>query len=122
MTTRATKNVKTGPEMWDLDGDGKRFAVAVDGVIRFTGSREECEQRLGILTQPTTREQQDKRLGRILGALLLAVLVGVLVPRGTAAAQLFEPRPVFALGNAGDRGGDPALVPNFSKNGGSAPC
>lgn len=87
MTTRASKQQKTGPEMWDLDGDGKRFAVAVDGLIRFAGSREECERRLTLLTLPTTRDEQDKRLGRILGALLLAAVMVGGVPRGTALAE-----------------------------------
>lgn len=97
-TTRASKQAKTGPEMVDIDGDGRRFAVSVDGIIRFTGSREECEKRLEILSRQTTREHQDKSLGRIFGTLLLAFLAGALVPRGTEA-ELFEPRPVFASGD-----------------------
>lgn len=86
-TTRATKQAKTGPEMWDLDGDGKRFAVGVNGVIRFAGSREECEKRLGILIRETTRQQQNKRLGHIFGALAMVVAAALtFVPRGTAWA------------------------------------
>ncbi len=84
-TTRATKQAKTGPEMHDLDGDGRRFAVSVDGIVRFTGSREECEKRLEILTRQTTREEQDKRLGRIFG--VLALIVMALVSRETLAAS-----------------------------------
>lgn len=82
-TSRASKQPKTGPEMRDLDGDGKRWAVSVGGVIRFTGSRDECERRLEILSRPTSRERQDKSLGRIFGAIVLGLMV--LVPRGTNA-------------------------------------
>jgi hypothetical protein len=85
------KQKKAGPEMHDLDGDGRRFAVSVDGVIRFTGSREECAKRLEILSRPSSREQQDRSLGRIFGTLLLIVAgMLTLVPRGTRAESTID--------------------------------
>lgn len=87
MTTRATKQAKTGPEIRDLDGDGRRYALSVDGVIRFTGSREDCENRRRILAPDSTRDYQNHRLGAILRVLLLAALAGLAVPRGTEAAS-----------------------------------
>src|SRR5688572_11952632 len=90
MTTRASKQAKAGPAISDLDGDGRRFAFSVDGVIRFTGSREECEKRFAILTVAPTRDHQNHRLARILRVLLLAGLVGLLVPCGTEAASSID--------------------------------
>lgn len=87
MTTRASKQPKTGPEIWDLDGDGRRYALSVDGLIRFTGSREDCENRLRLLAPASTRDAQNWHLGRALGALVLAALATFAVPRGTEAAS-----------------------------------
>jgi hypothetical protein len=37
------------PEVWDLDGDGRRWAVVVDRRIRWVGSREECQRRVDMM-------------------------------------------------------------------------
>lgn len=41
-----------------------RWAVSLNGVVRFVGSRAECELRAGILTRPNTRQDQDAMLHR----------------------------------------------------------
>jgi hypothetical protein len=58
------KSSKTGIEVWDLDGNGMRCAVALDGVVRYVGSREECMRRAQILVPRGDREQQDLMLVR----------------------------------------------------------
>jgi hypothetical protein len=60
------KPQKTGIEIWSLDGTGMRWAVAVDGLVRFVGSAEQCKQRAEILMPRSDRGRQDKML---LGAL-----------------------------------------------------
>jgi len=57
----------SGPEVWDLDGDGKRHAFSVNGRIIYTGSREECERRYIVHTRPNDREEQDEALKRMFG-------------------------------------------------------
>lgn len=44
-----------------------RWSVSLDGVVRFVGSRADCEQRASILTQPNTRKDQDAMLHRAVG-------------------------------------------------------
>lgn len=97
MSTRATKQPKTGPEVRLLD-DG-RWAVSVDGIIRFTGSREECAKRLEILSRPSSREQQDKSLGRIFGALMLGLL-GLIAAPAWATSTIDTAVPVQGPYNA----------------------
>ena len=49
--------------------DERRYALAVDGVVRYVGSEEECQRRLAMLAPKKDRADQDKalaRLGRIL--------------------------------------------------------
>jgi hypothetical protein len=49
--------------------DGRRYALAVDGIVRYVGSEEECQRRLPMLAPKKDRADQDKalaRLGRIL--------------------------------------------------------
>ena len=58
------KSSKTGIEVWDLEGNGMRCAVALDGVVRYVGSREECMRRAQILVPRSDREQQDLMLVR----------------------------------------------------------
>ena len=45
--------------------DERRYALAVDGVIRYVGSEEECQRRLGMLAPKNERADQDKALGRL---------------------------------------------------------
>ena len=61
---RQMKTRKTGIEIWDLDGSGFRCAVAVDGVIRYVGEREQCVRRAEILVSKQDREYQDRMLVR----------------------------------------------------------
>jgi hypothetical protein len=58
------KSSKAGIEVWDLEGNGMRCAVALDGVVRYVGSREECMRRAQILVPRSDREQQDLMLVR----------------------------------------------------------
>jgi hypothetical protein len=49
--------------------DERRYAVAVDGVVRYVGTEEECQRRVEILAGKTDRAAQDQalvRLGRIM--------------------------------------------------------
>jgi hypothetical protein len=45
--------------------DEMRYAVCVDGVVRYVGSREECERRVAILAPKSDRMAQDKSLARL---------------------------------------------------------
>jgi hypothetical protein len=45
--------------------DEARYAVCVDGVVRYVGSREECERRVVILAPKSDRPAQDKALARL---------------------------------------------------------
>lgn len=58
------KTTKAGIEIWDLDGNGIRYAVARDGLVRYVGTREQCLQRAEILAEPTDRQRQDQMLAR----------------------------------------------------------
>ena len=50
--------------------DDRRYALAIDGIVRYVGSEEECQRRLAMMLAPKKdRADQDKalaRLGRIL--------------------------------------------------------
>jgi hypothetical protein len=49
--------------------DERRYALAVDGIVRFVGSEEECQRRLAILIPKNDRAEQNNalaRLGRII--------------------------------------------------------
>jgi hypothetical protein len=49
--------------------DERRYAIMVDGIVRYVGSEEECQRRLAMLAPNQDRADQDKalaRLGRIL--------------------------------------------------------
>ena len=61
------KTSKTGIQIWDLDGSGFRYAVAVDGVVRYVGEREQCVRRAEILVTRQDREYQDRMLLRAVG-------------------------------------------------------
>ena len=50
--------------------DERRYAIAVDGVVRYVGSQEECERRVAILAPTSDRAAQDQalaRVGRLMG-------------------------------------------------------
>ena len=49
--------------------DERRYALMVDGIVRYVGSEEECQRRLAMMAPNQDRADQDKalaRLGRIL--------------------------------------------------------
>jgi hypothetical protein len=49
--------------------DERRYALDVDGIVRYVGSEEECRRRLATLAPKKDRADQDKalaRLGRVL--------------------------------------------------------
>ena len=58
------KTDKVGIEIWDLDGKGLRCALAVDGLVRYVGRRDQCLRRAQILAVPGDRERQDQMLVR----------------------------------------------------------
>jgi hypothetical protein len=45
--------------------DERRFAVAVDGIVRYVGSRDECERRVAIMLPKRYRAAQDQALQRL---------------------------------------------------------
>jgi len=45
--------------------DEARYAVYVDGIVRYVGSREECDRRVAILAPKRDRPAQDKALARL---------------------------------------------------------
>jgi hypothetical protein len=44
--------------------DERRFAVALNGVVRYVGSQIECERRAAILAPKNDRAAQDEALAR----------------------------------------------------------
>jgi len=44
--------------------DERRYAVTVDGIVRYVGTQEECQRRLAVLTQKKDRAAQDNALAR----------------------------------------------------------
>jgi len=45
--------------------DEWRYAVAVDGLVRYVGSQVECERRLAVLAPKNDRATQDQALVRL---------------------------------------------------------
>jgi len=56
---------RAGVEIQRLDE--KRYAVTIDGVVRYVGTLEECERRAAIFTPRNDRAAQDRALGRLTG-------------------------------------------------------
>jgi hypothetical protein len=46
--------------------DEGRYAMFVDGIVRYVGTQEECERRVVILTPKSDRAAQDQALGRLM--------------------------------------------------------
>ena len=44
--------------------DERRYAVTVDGIVRYIGTQEESQQRVAVLTQKKHRVDQDEALAR----------------------------------------------------------
>jgi hypothetical protein len=42
--------------------DQRRYAVTVDGIVRFVGTQEECQQRVAMLSETEDRADQNKAL------------------------------------------------------------
>ena len=57
------KSRKTDVEIQRLDET--RFAVVVDGLVRYVGTLDECQRRVAILLQANDRAAQDRALGRL---------------------------------------------------------
>ena len=57
---------ETSIEIRVLDANGARCALAINGVIHYVGSREECQRRAEILARRSDRERQDQMLARAL--------------------------------------------------------
>lgn len=45
--------------------DERRYALDVDGIVRYVGSEEECQRRLAMLVPKNDRADQDKALARL---------------------------------------------------------
>ena len=60
------KAQETGVEIWDLDANGVRCALAVKGLVCYVGSRDECVRRADILARRGAREHQNLMLARAL--------------------------------------------------------
>ena len=45
--------------------DERRYALMVDGIIRYVGTEEECHRRLATLAPKDHRADQNKALGRL---------------------------------------------------------
>ena len=45
--------------------DENRYAVTIDGIVRYVGTLEECERRAAILTPRNERAAQNRALGRL---------------------------------------------------------
>jgi hypothetical protein len=45
--------------------DEGRYALKVDGLVRYVGTEEECERRVAILLPKNDRAAQDQALGRL---------------------------------------------------------
>ena len=45
--------------------DENRYAVTIDGIVRYVGTLEECERRAAILMPRNERPAQDRALGRV---------------------------------------------------------
>jgi hypothetical protein len=46
-----------------------RYAISVDGVVRYVGSQVECERRAAILVPKNDRATQDQALARLASVL-----------------------------------------------------
>ena len=44
--------------------DERRYAVTIDGIVRYVGTQEECEQRVAMLSEKEDRADRDKALAR----------------------------------------------------------
>jgi hypothetical protein len=44
--------------------DERRYAVTVDGIVRFVGTQEECQQRVAMLGEKADRADQNKALAQ----------------------------------------------------------
>ena len=44
--------------------DDKRYALTLDGFVRYVGTQQECERRAVILGHKNDRATQDKALAR----------------------------------------------------------
>ena len=44
--------------------DERRYAVTIDGIVRYVGTQEECQQRVAMLGQKEDRVDQDEALVR----------------------------------------------------------
>jgi hypothetical protein len=44
--------------------DERRYAVTVDGVVRYVGTQEECQQRVAMLGEKKDRADQDEALAQ----------------------------------------------------------
>ena len=45
--------------------DQRRYALTIDGIVRYIGTEEECQRRLAMLVPGNDRAGQDKALGRL---------------------------------------------------------
>ena len=45
--------------------DERRYALSIDGIVRYVGTEEECQRRLSMLVPNNDRAKQNAALGRL---------------------------------------------------------
>ena len=45
--------------------DERRYALSIDGIVRYVGTEEECQRRLAMPVPNNDRAGQDAALGRL---------------------------------------------------------
>ena len=65
MKTRSAPMKPNKPRIVVQRLDERRYAVTVDGIVRYVGTQEECQNRLAMLVPKQDREDQDKALARL---------------------------------------------------------
>ena len=62
---KARKRGAAGSDIAVQRLDDNRYVLTVDGIVRYVGTRKECERRVVILTAKNGRATQDNALARL---------------------------------------------------------
>jgi len=62
---KARKRGAAGADIAVQRLDDNRYVLTVDGIVRYVGTRKECERRSPILTAKNDRATQDRALARL---------------------------------------------------------
>ena len=90
--------------------DERRYAVTVDGIVRYVGTQEEYHQRVAMLVQKEDRADQDKALARFKGGCAKSSVGLLHFPEAARSSRLPSARGAFSLsaGSACGEGLPPA--------------